>query len=47
MDHLIEIDLEKLREYASKPTHTTKRKLNKNYKEIIGQFENLDTVEKT
>ena len=41
------MDVEKLREYASQPTHTVKRKLNKKSKEIIAQFENLDTVEKT
>ena len=41
------MDVEKLREYASQPTHTMKRKLNKKSKEIIAQFENLDTVEKT
>ena len=39
--------MEKLREYSSQPTHTMKRKLNKKSKEIIAQFENLDTVEKT
>ena len=41
------MDVEKLREYAHQPTHTTKRKLNKNSKEIIVKFENLDTVEET
>ena len=47
IDHLIEMDVEKLREYDSQPTHTMKRKLNKKFKEIIAQFENLDTVEET
>ena len=41
------MDVEKLREYASQPTHNMKRKLNKNSKEIIVQFQNLNTVEKT
>ena len=46
-DDLFEMDVEKLREYASQPTHTMKSKLNKKPKEIIAQFENLDTVDKT
>ena len=41
------MDVEKLREYANQPTHATKRKLNKKSKDIIAQFENLSTVEKT
>ena len=41
------MDVDKLREYSSQPTHTMKRKLNKNSKEIIEQFENLNIVEKT
>ena len=41
------MDVEKLREYANQTTHTMKRKLNKKSKEIIAQFENLDTMEKT
>ena len=41
------MDVKKLREYSSEPTHTTKRKLNKKSKEIIAQFENLDTMDKT
>ena len=41
------MDVEKLREYANQPTHTMKRKLNKESKDIIAQFENLSILEKT
>ena len=47
IDNLIEMDVEKLRDYYKQPINTMKRALNKKSKEIIAQFENLGTLEKT
>lgn len=47
LDHLIEMDVDKLRYYVGQHTHTNRRILNKKSKKILAQFENLDTLEKT